>query len=315
MPVYSLHSGHPQAWVEDLPGTTTPTKYTMGTILTLPLQSGSCLLGSAQPSTAVVLTRAPIVNKAKEKLLESEHWFALGLVASFMGDLRTEFGALEHKLRKNIFNSTMPTYARPEDGLARQLIYGIPPPPRGLVRTQFPGVETALPALMRWAAYVRQQVDEATKLTHMVTATGYIIANTHDVQFPHRDFSPDFLPSGQFAWSAFSPVTLDADIVDGTESAFVYGSTRCTPDPMRRNDLWIIHSMLVHWGGGGAIPKALDLPSPGDMDALLRVVAFAGLSTVPVDFNVTGPVPPPPPPMGTGCSRRGRKGRVRGRVV
>ena len=37
----------------------------------------------------------------------------------------------------------------------------------------------------------------------------------------------------------------------------MYGSTRCTPDPwhevpmgMGRNDLWIIHSLLVHWGGG-----------------------------------------------------------------
>ena len=46
-------------------------------------------------------------------------------------------------------------------------------------------------------------------------------------------------------------------MLDGTESTFVYGSTRCTPDPwhevpmgMRRNDLWIIHSLLVHWGGG-----------------------------------------------------------------
>ena len=108
-----------------------------------------------------------------------------------------------------------------------------------------------------------------------------------------------FLPSGQFAWSAFSPVTMDLDVLDGTESTFVYGSTRCTPDPwhevpmgMRRNDLWIIHSLLVHWGGG--IPKALDLPAPGDMDALPRVVAFCGLSTVPVDYDVTDPVVPPP---------------------
>ena len=54
-----------------------------------------------------------------------------------------------------------------------------------------------------------------------------------------------------------------------------------------------IHSLLVHWGGGG-IPKALDLPSPGDMDALPRVLAFAGLSTVPVDYNVSDPVGPPP---------------------
>ena len=125
------------------------------------------------------------------------------------------------------------------------------------MRTQFLGVQHPLPALLRWAAHVRHQVDEATQLRHMVTAMAYIIANTHDPQLPHRDFPPDFLPSGQFAWSAFSPVTMDLDVLDGTESTFVYGSTRCTPDPwhevpmgMRRNDLWIIHSLLVHWGGG-----------------------------------------------------------------
>ena len=232
VPVYSVHSRQPQAWLEDLPGTTTPTKYTTRTILALPLQSGPCLLGSAEPRTAIVLPPAPMVNQVKEKLLEFEHWFAQGGVASFTADLRSEFGGLDHKLRKNIFNSTMPTYARPEDGPARQVVYGVPPPPPpGLVRTQFPGVEHPLPALLRWAAHVRHQVDEATQLRHMVTAMAYIIANTHDPQFPDRDFPPDFLPSGQFAWSAFSPVTMDLDVLDGTESTFVYGSTRCTPDP------------------------------------------------------------------------------------
>ena len=38
----------------------------------------------------------------------------------------------------------------------------------------------------------------------------------------------------------------------------------------------------------------MDLPAPGDMDALPRVVAFCGLSTVPVDYDVTDPVVPPP---------------------
>ena len=62
---------------------------------------------------------------------------------SFMADLRSEFGGLDHKLRKNIFNSTMPTYARPEDGPARQVVYGVPPPPPPvLVRTQFPRVSS-----------------------------------------------------------------------------------------------------------------------------------------------------------------------------
>ena len=274
VPVYSVHSRQPQAWLEDLPGATTPTKYTTETILALPLQRGPCLLGSDEPRTAIVLPPAPMVNQVKEKLLEFEHWFAQGGVASFTADLRSEFGGLDHKLRKNIFNSTMPTYARLEDGAARQVVYGVPPPPPpGLVRTQFPGVEHPLPALLRWAAHVRHQVDEATQLRHMVTAMAYIIANTHDPQFPHRDFPPDFLPSGQFAWSAFSPVTMDLDVLDGTESTFVYGSTRCTPDPwhevrmgMRRNDLWIIHSLLVHWGGGG-IPKALEVVGERGMRA------------------------------------------------
>ena len=243
VPVYFVHSRQPQAWLEDLPGATTPTKYTTGTILALPLQSGPCLLVSAEPRTAIVLPPAPMVNQVKEKLLEFEHWFAQGGVASFTADLRSEFGGLDHKLRKNIFNSTMPTYARPEDGPARQVVYGVPPPPApGLVRTQFLGVEHPLPALLRWAAHVRHQVDEAPQLRHMVTAMAYIIANTHGPQFPHRDFPPDFLPSGHIAWSAFSPVTMDLDVLDGTESTFVYGSTRCTPDPwhevpmgMRRN--------------------------------------------------------------------------------
>ena len=31
----------------------------------------------------------------------------------------------------------------------------------------------------------------------------------------HADFPPDFFPSGQFACSAFSMVTMDADIVGG----------------------------------------------------------------------------------------------------
>ena len=129
VPVYSVHSRQPQAWLEDLPRATTPTKYTTGTILALPLQSGPCLLGSAEPRTAIVLPPAPMVNQVKEKLLEFEHWFAQGGVASFTADLRSEFGGLDHKLRKNIFNSTMPTYARPEDGPARQVVYGVPPPP------------------------------------------------------------------------------------------------------------------------------------------------------------------------------------------
>ena len=103
-------------------GATTPTKYTTGTILALPLQSGPCLLGSAAPRTAIVLPPAPMVNQVKETLLEFEHWFAQGGVASFTADLRSEFGGLDQKLRKNIFNSTMPTYARPEDGAARQVV-------------------------------------------------------------------------------------------------------------------------------------------------------------------------------------------------
>ena len=45
---------------------------------------------------------------------------------------------------------------------------------------------------------------------------------------------------------------------------------------------------------GDAIPKALDLPCPGDMDALPWVVAFARLSTVPMDYNVSDPVVCPP---------------------
>ena len=300
MPVYSVHSRQPQAWLEDLHGATTPAKYTTGTILALPLQSGPCLLGSTEPRTAIVLPPAPMVNQVKEKLLKFEHWFPQGGVASFTADLRSEFGGLDHKLRKNIFNSTMPTYARPEDGPARQVVYGVPPPPPpGLVRTQVPGVDHPLPALLRWAAHVRHQVDEATQLRHMVTAMADIIANTHDPQFPRRDFPSHFLPSGQFAWLAFSPVTMDLDMNDGVGSTFVYGSTRCTPNMwhevpmgMHRNDLRIIHSLLVHWGGG--IPKALDLPAPGVMDALPRVVAFCGLSTVPVDYDVTDPVVCPP---------------------
>ena len=134
VPVYSLHSRHLQAWVKDLPGTTTPTKYTTGTILTLPLQSGPCLLGSVEPRTAIVLPPAPIVNKVKEKLLEFEHWFAPGLVASFTAHLCTEFGVL---------------------GKASGLRCPALCPP-GVVRTQFPSVETPLRALMRWAVYVRQ---------------------------------------------------------------------------------------------------------------------------------------------------------------
>ena len=101
-----------------------------------------------------------MVNQVKEKLLEFEHWFAQGGVASFTADLRSEFGGLDHKLRKNIFNSTMPTYAHPEERPARQLGYAVPPPPPpGSVRTQFPGVEHPLPTLLRWAAHVRHQVD------------------------------------------------------------------------------------------------------------------------------------------------------------
>ena len=78
MPVYSVHNRQPQAWLEVLYGATTPTKYTTGTILALPLQSGPCLLGSAEPRTAIVLPPAPVVNQVKEKLLEFEHWFAQG---------------------------------------------------------------------------------------------------------------------------------------------------------------------------------------------------------------------------------------------
>ena len=84
------------------------------------------MLGSAEPRTAIILPPAPIVNKAKEELLEFEHSFASGLVALFTGDLRTEVGALDDKLRKNISNSTMPTYARPAfvsspEGLAKPI--------------------------------------------------------------------------------------------------------------------------------------------------------------------------------------------------
>ena len=83
-------------------------KDTTGTILTLPLHGGPCLLGIVEPRTAIVLPPAPIVNMAKEKLLHFEHWFASGLVTSCTGALRTWFAALHHELLKNTFNSTMP---------------------------------------------------------------------------------------------------------------------------------------------------------------------------------------------------------------
>ena len=65
VPVYSLHSRHPQAWVEDLPGTTTPTKYTTGTILTLPLQSGPCFRGPRFPYPIGIWF--PVAGKNGEK--------------------------------------------------------------------------------------------------------------------------------------------------------------------------------------------------------------------------------------------------------
>ena len=86
-------------------------------------------------------------------------------------------------------------------------------------------------------------------------------------------------------------VNMDCPM-DGRENMFVYGSGFCVPYPWQKvsismlaGDLWILRSYVIH--RGWAIP--------GDaLPGSTRIIAFAAVATLRVDYEMTVLIIPPP---------------------
>ena len=70
---------------------------------------------------------------------------------------------------------------------------------------------------------------------------------------PAKSSSFGLLKPSEYTWLRFTPITLDCNVDDGTQTGFIHGSTHATPlpqvlvaMPMAKGDLGIIHSLLVH---------------------------------------------------------------------
>ena len=276
-PVRSLATNSGLAFADPVEGITTPS-HMAGKIVALPRQSPLPLFGMGDPPTVCVSASAFTFNEDPSKLDGTAHLLWKRVVPMEMLDNVVE--ALETRPCDTwdpISNDFPGAHRGPNSGNRRMFALRLPH-----VDVEGWGVGYyECEALMSFTNLVLGLFNNTFCGDHKVYQAAAIGAKGREMQSYHRDMMR--FPDGKRVVSVFAALDEDLYSVDGTDTVSLPHSRDGLPRPwdpipilLRRGDLFVLYSDLVHTGGCTPLSKPA---------SWWRRVLFLGIATVLVTYS------------------------------
>ena len=278
-PVRSLATNSGLAFADPVEGITTPS-HMAGKIVALPRQCPLLWVGMGDPPMVGVSASEFTFNEDPSKLDGAAHLLWKGVVPMEMLDKVMEaLGTRPCDTWDPVFNDFPGVHRGPDSGNRMMFALRLPHVDVGGSGVGYHECE----ALMSFTNHVVGLFNNTWSGDHKVYQAAAIGAKGREMQSYHRDMMK--VPDGKRVVSVFAALDEDEDSVDGTDTVFLPHSRDVLPRPwdpipipLRRGDLFVLYSDLVHAGGCTPLSKPA---------SWWRRVLFLSIATVPVTYSYT----------------------------